>query len=431
MSDSSSGEDEHATTPPPSGPPPRYAGDRGELPPGFSAGPASTPPPGFGGAVPPPPGAYVGPAGPSLGQVPMPVPRTTTSTKPHRHPVPVALGLVAIAAIVGAAIWFFTTSDEDDANTAPGTPGAAILEWWSAMADEDYGTACGAMATVAVERLTASGGSCGDALDELNPDGLYDQGAETEVLDVVIEGDRARVTIEAGGSPLPEQDMLAIREGGRWRADPFGDAADLSAGADEGAAADAGAATTAPSTEAAPDGPGAAYTAWVRAIAGSDWTGACDLLSTSTLDEIAGRGATCEQTMEETAAQTGSVPGSSGGSVTVRILGEAVDGDRAEVSFQLGTEPPATEPAVLVREDGAWKLELFARSVGGGSVAGAQTAACRTEQRTVETAVAAYEAENGSLPPDADALVGRYLADLPPNMRVEADGTVTPVGDCA
>lgn len=438
MSDSSNGGYEPGAAtpppgavPPPSGPPPRYAGDQGDLPPGFGAAAAPPRPPGFGGAaVPPPPGAYVGPGGPSLGQVPMPGQRTPSAAKPHRNPIPVLLGLVAILAVVGGAFWFLTSSDDDDA-AAPGTPGAAIVEWWTAMADADYSDACGAMASVGIERLTAAGGTCREALADLNPDGLYDQGAETKVLDVVIEGDRARVTIKAGGSPLPKQDMLAIREGGTWKADPFGDATDLAAGAGEEAADGASTSTSVAGTDVAPGGPGEAYTAWVSAIVGADWTGACQRLSTSTLDEITGRGATCEQVMEETAAETGAIAGSSGGSVAVRILGEAVDGDRAEVSFQLGTEPPATEPAVLVREDGAWKLELFARSIGGGSVAGAQTAACRTEQRTVETAVEAYEAENGTPPPDAEALVGRYLSDTPPNMRVGADGTVTPINDCA
>lgn len=442
MSDSSNGGNESDGAPPSGATPPparpsRYAGDQAHVPAGFSAGPAAGPPPASqGGAAvpPPPPGIYSGPQGGGFGQVPMPGVRVGGTSKPHRNPIPVVLGLVAIIAVVGAALWFLVLRDdgEDDA-VKEGSPGAAVLDWWDAMAERDYAAACDLMATPGIERLTARGGTCREALAGTNPDGLYDQGDQTEVLATKIEKNKARVTIKAGGSPLPKQDMLVIREQGAWLVDPFGDATDLSPRADDPPAEKqpTGPTTTLPNIEMEPGGPAEVYLAWMRALLKNDYDGACSRLTRGTLDELAAKDANCEDTMAGAAELARESDGVPGDSVTVRIVGEAIDGGRAEVSYQLGTEPPEPEPVVLVREDGTWKLDLFASSIGDGSVAGAQAAACRAEQRVVETAVEAYVNENGYPPADVGALLGRFLRDEPENMQIGADGTVTPIGDCA
>lgn len=441
MSDSSNGgsapgsdDPGPAPTPPPAGPPPRYAGDQGNLPAGFTAAPTTGPPAGtpgaLGGATPPP---VVGYDAPALGQVPMPGARTATTSKPHRNPIPVVLGVVAILVVAGAAFWFLTSDDDEEPAEAAGSPAAVVAGWWDAMADADYQAACESMSSVAVDRLTGPGGTCRERLEALNPDGLYDQGAETKVLATKIEGNKARVTIKAGGSPLPKQDMLVVREYGEWLVDPFGDATDLSPKpGDAPAEPESNEPTTTLTTiTPQPGGPAEVFTAWVRALVKTDYDGACARLSKGTLDELASKGANCELTMAGAAEETRAIDGLLGDSVSVRILGESISGDRAEISYQLGSEPPSEEPAVLVRREGTWKLELFASSLGDGSIAGAQAAACRAELSTVETAVEAYKAENGAIPQETRVLVPRYLQEEPPNMRLEPDGTVTPINKCA
>lgn len=66
---------------------------------------------------------------------------------------------------------------------------------------------------------------------------------------------------------------------------------------------------------------------------------------------------------------------------------------------------------------------------------GAVEATCETELRTIETAVVAYEAGEGTSPTAVADLVPGYLSDLPyrHELRLAADGTVevVPVPDAA
>ncbi len=115
-----------------------------------------------------------------------------------------------------------------------------------------------------------------------------------------------------------------------------------------------------------------------------------------------------------------------------------VDGDTAILRYDWG--PGAGElPMDLV--DGQWRLREFGPGEVDATPSGSSTgeeapigsaAACLTELRTVETAVAAYEAISGVPPADAQTLVDeRFLQSLPTGAAVEPDGTVVPAGDCA
>ena len=105
-----------------------------------------------------------------------------------------------------------------------------------------------------------------------------------------------------------------------------------------------------------PNGPGAVYAGWYRAIAAKEFPEACSVLSSNTLLQMTANGTPCESVMAASAQRIGSPKGGA----TIEILEEAIDGDRAVVYFQLGTEEPETEPADLRLEDGHWKLDLFA-----------------------------------------------------------------------
>ncbi|MEZ5180851.1 MAG: hypothetical protein R2702_03095 [Acidimicrobiales bacterium] len=116
------------------------------------------------------------------------------------------------------------------------------------------------------------------------------------------------------------------------------------------------------------------------------------------------------------------------------VTGVELDGDLATVRFrwELGD---GTVPLVLV--DGTWLVDsVDDLDPGGGGTVGADPTGsqqtCLTEQRTVETAVAAFEAMNGEGPSDAQALVDAgLLREAPTLVEVRPDGSVAPIGPCA
>jgi hypothetical protein len=178
-----------------------------------------------------------------------------------------------------------------------------------------------------------------------------------------------------------------------------------------------------------PDGPGAAYTAWFQAIVAGDFEGSCTYLSGSVTARLTASGVPCADAMSVALTAGGLPPNGS----TITIEEERIDGDSAKVLFSLDGTVVEEVPATMVREDGAWKVDLFADSdeLLPEPSDDALSGACETELRTVKTAVEAYFAQNGEYPPDADALVGEYLRQAPTRAEVGPDGEVTPAGECA
>ena len=184
--------------------------------------------------------------------------------------------------------------------------------------------------------------------------------------------------------------------------------------------------TTGPADAAPPPNtPSGAFTAWIGAVSRGDLATACGLLTKDAVDRVE-RNGTCPASLVAAATKAGLATSAK----ELTVLGERIDGTRAEVSYQVNGQS-TSNPAVLEQERGAWKVDLFAKPSGLGNIAGAESAACASERQTVETAIATYQAVNGSFPPDAKALVGDYLQQLPPNTRVNPDGTVTMVNACA
>lgn len=227
---------------------------------------------------------------------------------------------------------------------------------------------------------------------------------------------------------IPLVVLLALGAGAIWFVSSSGDDE-----ADEGAAkaTTTTAASFNPTTPAGgepdPGTPGAAFAGWVQAIVNEDFAKACTLLSSSTLSEIDHTGSSCETAMRETGEATGKPEGGA----VVRILSEKLMGDRAEIDATVGTEDPTDEAVVLVLEDGAWKVDLFAEQGQMNDPQSVAAAACETELRTIETAVEAYFAQQGEYPTDAQDLVDiGFITKLPVNSKVNPDGTVSPIGDC-
>ena len=410
------------------GPPPRYAGQSGALPPGFAGG-TPTPPRGFAGPGSPNVPGVPGTPGTSAFPPPaVPAPRATPTPKgsPLRFVLPVAL----IVLVIGAGFWFLTSKDDSGSNGADLSadgPGEAVTEWLDAMAQNDYEAACKLTESTNVERLKTNGPTCAAAMETMALPGLYDAKGGNKVLKESIDGDTATVTVKIAGSPLPRVPITAIKEDGVWKVAFLGDLRDGGkAGSEE-----PGSTTTVTVDPGIAAGPGVVFTDWVQRVVAEDYAGACALTATRSVEKFTDGGATCEAGLAAAGAETGLPEGTSGGKIDVQILGVDIDDDGAEVSYQIGSVEPSTTPAVLVIEDGEWRVDLFARASGGGTVAGAESAACEAERRTVEAAVEAYYASEGVYPPDAESLVGGYLNDTPPNAVVDPDGTVTMTNDCA
>lgn len=112
------------------------------------------------------------------------------------------------------------------------------------------------------------------------------------------------------------------------------------------------------------------------------------------------------------------------------------DGDRAtaHVRWALG------EGTIPMELDGdAWRATSLDDLAPDGGATGPGVAsdptgsaqACLLEQRTVETAVAAFEAMNGDEPSDGQALVDAgLLREAPTLVTVRPDGSVVPAGPC-
>ncbi|MCU1370217.1 MAG: hypothetical protein JWO77_1411 [Ilumatobacteraceae bacterium] len=406
------------------GPPtPGFAGGPGTPPPGFAGG-RPTSPPGFAGGPPTPPPGFAGPGprpAPALGQVPPPParPSSTSSTSSQGGGSGRVLLALLVLLVLGAGAFFFVRSKGDDESASDAkveAPAVPVLAWATAMEDQDFAAACEVMANEGLAKVTIDGATCESELERLSADGQYSKGSHSKILDVVTKGDRARVTMKFGGSVLPKQSMLAVREDGTWKVNPFSFGTSLEPPPD----------TTVPGgARVAPGGPGEAFQRFVTAIATNDTGEVCDHLSVATQRSIREGGQDCTTVMVEASKATGWPEGAA-----ITILGETMDGDRAEVSFKIGEEIQS-KPAVMVREPSGWMVDLFAESSGFGNTAGAQTSACELERRTVETAIEAYLAQEGEYPPDAQALVGGFLQKLPSNTRVNADGTVTMAGECA
>lgn len=63
-----------------------------------------------------------------------------------------------------------------------------------------------------------------------------------------------------------------------------------------------------------------------------------------------------------------------------------------------------------------------------------QESACAADLKTVEVAVEAYYAKNGTYPATLQALTegdDQFLKSVPETVSLDANGTVTPAGDCA
>jgi hypothetical protein len=226
---------------------------------------------------------------------------------------------------------------------------------------------------------------------------------------------------------LPLVVLLALGAGAFWFISSSGDDDDGGSAAKGGTTTTAADAATLPGAEPEPGSPGGAFAAWVQAVVAGDHAEACTLLSRSTISEIDATGSSCETAMEQTAEATGAPKGGP----IVRILTEKVMGDRAEIDATVGTEDPTDEAVVLVLEDGAWKVDLFAEQGKTNDPQGAASAACAAELRTLETAVEAYSALEGKGATDAQQLVDAGLiTKLPENSKVNPDGTVSPIGDC-
>jgi hypothetical protein len=139
-----------------------------------------------------------------------------------------------IVLAIGGVVGVFVTQGGSDGPTTtstganpgasevePGTPEAAVVDWWAAMAERDYAEACDLLTQRSVEQLQMGSPTCEAELERINPNGLYDQGDDTVVLEVLVEDEFARVTVRTGASALPENTVIAVREGGTWKAAPF------------------------------------------------------------------------------------------------------------------------------------------------------------------------------------------------------------------
>jgi hypothetical protein len=162
-----------------------------------------------------------------------------------------------------------------------------------------------------------------------------------------------------------------------------------------------------------------------------DAKGVCGLVSKSTKDVIENNGMTCRKRMGELFANldsstdgTGADPLFASGSTQpdVTITSVKVDGDDAVVRARIEDGETGSQRIVLVKEGGRWKLDIEASESDDS---------CARERRTLKLAAEAYNAQNGSYPPDARALVGSFLKKMPEHAVLEADGTVTMTGDCA
>lgn len=412
------------STPPAGGPPtppPGFAGFRPTPPPGFAGGPPNpaappspgTPPPGFAG-----PGPR---SAASLGQVAAPPvhPAASASAAKGGGAGKFIVALLVIVAL-GAGAFFFVSSKDDDGSGSSGSvaaPAVPVLAWATAMEEQDFDAACEVMAEEALVTLETGSATCESELERLSADGQYAKGSDSKVLEVVTKGDRARVTMKFGGSPLPKQSMLAIREDGTWKVNPFSFGTNLDPPPDS---------TVPGGAKIKPGGPAEAFQDFTAAIASRDTYKACALLSAAAHLDIRESGKECGSEISRNAPELTGWP--EGAAITV--TGETINGARAEVTYKIGNEVQ-TKPAVMVKEGLGWMIDLFAESSGLGNGAGAQTSACSTEQQVVTTAIEAYFAQNGEYPPDAQALVGDFLQKLPPNSKVNPDGTVTMTGECA
>jgi type II secretion system protein G len=65
----------------------------------------------------------------------------------------------------------------------------------------------------------------------------------------------------------------------------------------------------------------------------------------------------------------------------------------------------------------------------GGITSRGQDSACAAERKTVEVALEAYFAQNGSYPATQAGLVGQFLREAPTN-HTTALGVITATGDC-
>lgn len=305
------------------------------------------PPRGFAGPGPGPSDPIANPY-----QVPTPTERAQPTAPAKRSPWPILVGLVAIVAVGAGAFWF-ASGDDPDRPSNENTPGAAVLRYLDALSDKDWEGACDLISSGSRERLEVTGESCPAEMARLNPGNIMGKADGSKIISEKVDGDNAILSVEVGGSPIPEIPMKAYREDGVWKAAPFG--GDPEPGDDE-----AGSASTTVAPPPEPGSPGAAYIAFINALVSTDYGKACALVSSAALQEISAGGATCENSLEVRADDVRARDGVEVGVVTMSIVEQEVQGDRAQVTFQFGDDEPDSEPAVLVREADAWKVDLFA-----------------------------------------------------------------------
>lgn len=173
--------------------------------------------------------------------------------------------------------------------------------------------------------------------------------------------------------------------------------------------------------------------AWTDAMEARNFESACDLMSTEAIAKLAINGASCDGELSRLASE-----GRYDEAGSTRVLDVVTKGDRALVTVQLGGGRQPEQTMVSVREGGTWKVAPFDGSLTAPSPTtivvksdAELTADCLAEKRSVEAALEAFHATNGTYPTDIRALVPKFLPQVPPNSIIQRDdGIVVMINAC-
>lgn len=187
--------------------------------------------------------------------------------------------------------------------------------------------------------------------------------------------------------------------------------------------------------------PGAAVLAWAGRMADQDYAGACELLSTRSIEQIDADGSSCPEALAALDPDGVYAEGD-----RAEVGRTSLDGNEAQVTLDGGGAALDGRVVAAVKIDGTWKASPFEDGAGGDGTqteptaspdprddtGAAATAACGATIATTESAAEAYAALNGRPPASVQDLVDAgLLREVPQDVEITASGEAAGTGPCA